>query len=684
MTIRRAIGYVFGLAAVLTVSASFGATAFPTIPDPICGVNQCWLGEPDKPSWVLTDADLVRLKAIGVNTVRLAVYPKEIGLDGTGLVWTKDKQFDPAVADSWKPDWRALDLVLDRLAKHGLTPYICPHPSPATWVTIYIPEDADSVLWLSRLIVNHVHEKYGDNVIYGWYENIWRNSMEPWHTGVYRHTLSAKFPTEWHRMLSKFYDDKIGELNKTWGSNYGSFAEIPVPDMGTVKGVPEDAYESRRTYDLRHAIDLLSREKLTAWKSEIHRLAPGAMWVGACLHDGFCGMHDTRAGNPPMCNWGISTYAITSDVLAADNYQPDGCLMTAYRTIEKIASIEGKSIMNVEINGSQPSSFRAIKKVGGPVRGALAWCAREDQFGLIADDGTPKVDRMNAAKELFRAMREQRKHFTEYVPGKVYVYFPQETYEYAVLKASQLDAYEHICDKLPPKDLEPVLTDELGKLPFDASVFVLEKHLPRKAIDILNSMGSRVVSPHAYFVDESGIRIERTFVPSDFYAQLNTVKGGKYLLDAFQRVEEKERNIAYRDMGTTILSSTELLKLNEIDHSIPPSLVDMIDGNFATRIMFADKQQEEIVDVKLPRESSVDGAFVETVTEDPGRTPAQIRVLVSEDGTQWKEVAKVTKVTRDRTHIRFPATRANLVRFDFGGSTHSLGTRVIEIGVLGQ
>ncbi|WP_319586116.1 discoidin domain-containing protein [uncultured Desulfobulbus sp.] len=677
---------------VVIGTAGLHASVFPKIPDVILGINQPGPSgiptdiEQSKSPWRLTDADIALFKGIGVNTIRIPVYPTNIGLDGTKLTWKRGDKFDAAEADKWTVDWSLLDATLDQFQRNGITPYICPHPYPlANWMTIYIPEDADRCLWFTSLIVKHVSAKYGNNVIYGWYENIWKNSMEPWYSGVYRYTLSSMFPAEWHRMLKNMYKGKIKSLNLAWNTHYKSFDEAPVWDLGTIRGIPADAYNNRRTYDLRTAIDLLSRERLLSWRTRLKQIAPGAMWAGACLHDGFDGYYDAQTGNPPACNWGIRTHAITSDVLAADNYQYPQKMLTAYRTIAKIAASEKKSYMAVEINGQSPAAFEAMMSASGSIRGALVWCGKEDAFGLIKTDDSTNKASLDAVKKLFTHLKDRKPEQTRYIPGTVYVYFPEETYRSAVLKSSHLDAYDHVCDTLSPSVFEPVFTSELLKLPGDAPIYVLEKYLPTKAIKAINQLGSRIICPYSYFVDENGRRIERSYVPKDFYADLQKSKYGAELLDAFMRVEEKEFNAAYKDEGAKAFTTSEFKSENEINPGALYNPMDLIDGDpVASRIVFADKLQDEYIDVELPVSKLVYGAFMETAFEDAGRRLANVTIRVSDDGKSWQDVYTTSAIKSDRIHIRFKPMMARFVRFDLGQSTDAIGTRLMEIGVLGR
>lgn len=681
---------VLMLGILFLLSVGLCAAEFQTIPDVILGVNQPGPAssseyDPAYP-WMLSDADIQLLKSGGVNTIRIPVYPKQIGLNGEKLTWNTGDSFNVDELNTLTPDWQLLDATLEQFQRNGITPYICPHPYPlVNWMTIYIPEDAERCLWYTSLIVKHVASKYGDNVIYGWYENIWKNSMQPWYTGVYRHSLSAQFPAEWHRMLEKMYKGDIKSLNKAWKTNYSSFDEAPVWDMGTIDGIPDEAFSTRRTYDLRTAIDLLSRERLISWREELRRLSPGALWMSACLHDGFDGYYDARAGNPPACNWSIRTHAITSDVLAADNYQHPRKLMTAYRTVAKIAAEEGKSFAAVEINAQSTAGFDALAEVGGPIKGALVWCGREDAFGLIKSDGTLREDSFNAMKKLFDLLKQKDSKTTKYKKGRVYVYYPEETYRSAVLKASFLDAYDHVCDNIAPTDFEPVLTNELNKIPKGNPIYVLEKNLPSKAIKIINKLGDQVISPYAYFVDENGNRVERSYYASDFYDDLLKSKYGTELMEAFLRAEEKECNVSFSDLGVKAYTTSEFASANEINRNKPYNPMDLIDGDsVASRVVFADKFQHEYIDIELAKTTEIYGAFVETAAEDKGRTPSQAAIKVSDDGKNWKRVDSVSNIKTDRAHLRFKPVSAKFVRFDFGYSTDSTGSRIMEVGVLGK
>jgi hypothetical protein len=648
------------------------AEAFPPIPELILGVN-AGTAELD-----LTDEDLSRLKAIGVNTVRFTVYPELIGVPRSAFSWTAEEYaFDPDEAGR-EIDWSRLDAFLQLLAAHELTPYVCPHPFPAQWQTIYLPEDAERVFWYSRVIVEHIHRTAGDRVLYGWYENIWRNSLKPWGSGRFSHHASPTFPELWRNTLRRLYQNDLGRLRRAWSVDAASFDELSIPDLGTPDDVPAGIYGTRGAYDLRLVTDILSRSRLRAWRREMRSLAPGALWAGACQH-GFYGMHDTCYGHQPKCNWSLRTHAQTGDMLAADTYVHGNQLGVFYRTVAKTAASENTDFLIAELNAAHPQQYDLIPRIGGPLRGVLVWCAKDaGGFGLLAEDGTPRPDRLDPLAALFAELESRADSLRSYSPGKVRVYYPEETYEYACLRRNHLDAYERVCETMPPEDLEPVLTPELETLPDDAVVFVLEKHLPSTAIRALERMGDRVVSWHTAFINENGTPVQRSTVPDDFRGRLRQCPGGAGLLEAFSRVEEKERNVAHLDLGTEVETSAEY----KAEYG-GNGLGNVIDGDaVASRVMFADTPQDQYIDVTLDREYDVYGAFVETAFEDPGRTPGRMLILVDDHEGGWREIAAATEISGDRIRVRFEAATTRRLRFDLGAD--GPGERIMELGVLAQ
>jgi len=670
---------------------SFATTTFPEIPKFIFGVNQYSVGHPAglAKHWPLTDDEAVYLKSVGCNTIKFPLYPSEVGIDEKQLMlWNTGDKFEDLGVDSWEPDWRSLDALLDWMVKHQITPLICPVAETRedwhtkAWMSLHVPEEAQRTIWYTNLVVDHVTAKYGDNVIYGWYENWWWNS--------YKHEKSAAFPAAFRVMLSKMYFGKIKSLNKAWKSDYRSFAEVEVPKVIVNGDIAEEAINSIRTYDLRRAMDLMQREVLTGIRQRISKVAPKAVWSGGCMLNEMGGMNDIRSVRPPRCTATMRTCAITSDIVAADIYSPRFLYYSFYRTVAKISAAEGKRFSVVEAAATKPETFGWIMDVGGPTAGTLAWAGKEDAYGFIKFDGTRREENANSFKELIDKTLADPDKYSVYKPGHIQVYFPEETYYYTISARNSMDAYQHICDNMSPEELEPVLTDELAKLPDDSPIYVLERTLPLKAIEVLNKLGSRVVCPHQYFIDEYGQRHERKFVDEDFYARLLSAPDGSKLLDAFQRVEEKENNVAFRFDGTTISSPSELAAVNQVISGRVNDLGQLIDGSIYEGVTFADKQQEEVVTLNLSTPQNIYGAFVQFYEGDgqnikASSLPQEIAVSTSMDGVEYSEVARIsgTDITM-RPHIRFKPILAKRIRISLGENTRNSGLKIEELGVIGQ
>ncbi len=676
----------------------YGATmpnVLPPLPQFLLGINQYSVPSPTStidPSqpMSITDAEYQQLKVdTGMNTVRFPLGPGSVGLDANLVsAWENGEVWDENVANGWPADWRGLDAVIDQFLRFGFTPYICAGaeiPGTRDWETMYIPEAARRAAWFTKLVAKHVHSKYGDNVVYGWYENI--NNLYP-HTYTNKYQSSAEFPAAFRSKLSTMYGGSISALNAAWASSYASFDQVDVPQLWDGTDIPESAYQSRRTYDLRKAMDLLSQDSLTTLRSELAQIAPGAIWAGGCLHDGFNGMHDGRTVKPVRCTASIATHALTSDVIAIDSYQLPNIFKVNYRVAAKAAYLQGKKFISVETLAWSTALNSAMLEVGGPTRGVLLWAGKEDMCGLIMANGTRREAAIAAAGNMFQTIRNNASTYATYQPGSARVYFPDETYEYMVLRGSHLDSYERLCDSLPVSSLEPVFTSELGSLPAGVPVFVLERRLPRAAIDALNALGSRVVCPHPSFIDESGQTVARSYVPPDFYAQLNSTANGPALLGAFQREEEKERSVSFPDLGAAVRTSSFLAPGSTWAYNLD---WNAIDGDHASGLVFADTSQTERIDVDLLQPRYIYGAGVQLFSGDiVGRARSVpeggITVKTSTNGTSWTTVATVPSgsITTDTVHIRFTARLARYARFELGSNTNGVGTQVIGVSLLAQ
>lgn len=676
---------------LMLTARSVPATTLPEIPEFIFGVNQYNVGHPAglAKHWPLTDDETDYLKSIGCNTIKFPLYPSEVGIDEERLMlWNTGDRFEDLGCDLWEPDWRSLDALLDWMIKHQITPFVCPVAETRedwgtkAWMSLHVPEEAQRTVWYTRLVIDHVTAKYGDNVIYGWYENWWWNS--------YKHEKSAEFPEAFRTMLSQMYSGKIKALNRAWNANYKSFDEVGVPTLMINGDISETAINNIRTYDLRRAMDLMQREVLMGIKDYVSRVAPKAIWSGGCMLNELGGLSDIRSVRTPRTNATMRTCAITSDIVAADLYAPQYLYYSYYRTLAKISAVEGKRFSVVEAAATKPETFVWIAEVGGPTAGTLAWAGKEDAYGFITFDGTRREENAHKFKELTETMLSNAKRYREYTRGRIQVYFPEETYYYSISERNSMDAYQHICDHMHPEELEPVLTDELAKLPKGSLIYVIERTLPLKAIEVLNRLGNRVICPHEYFIDEFGRRHDRTCVDEDFYGRLLSTPDGEKLLDTFLRVEEKENNLAYRYYGTTITSPSELAPVNLVIPGRENDLTQLIDGSIFEGVTFADKKQHEIVTLKLPFPRTIYGAFVQFYEGDgqnvhASELPKEITVSISLDCVNFSEVAKISG--RDitiRPRARFEPILARWIMIDFGENDRDSGLRIEELGVIGQ
>ncbi|RKX37349.1 MAG: hypothetical protein DRP64_17325, partial [Verrucomicrobia bacterium] len=349
----------------------------PHIPELIFGVNQFGVGKPDSEGrhWPLTDDEAEWLKSLGCNTIRFPLYPDEVGIDENRfLEKTEDGRFDPSSLG--EGDWRSLDGVIDWMIEHQLTPNVCPSPEfhtsdgwqSKTWMSLHVPGNADRSLWFTRFVVDHLSKKYGDQIIYGWYEDWW------WNT--YKHEDSVRFPGVFREKLAEMYNESIRELNAAWKSSYTDFDQIKVPTLldgnsgDAGRGVATSAINSRRTYDLRKAMDLLHRDRLTEMHDYIKRKAPGALWIGPCLLNQIAGLADMHTVSLPRCNATAMTLAMTSDQVSADLYTDTREYYSHYRIYSKIAATQGKKLLIVEVPAIKPRAFGMVADVGGPSGGA--------------------------------------------------------------------------------------------------------------------------------------------------------------------------------------------------------------------------------------------------------------------------------------------------------------------------
>jgi len=636
--------------------------------------------------WPLTDEDAAYLKSLGCNAIRFPLYPSEVGIDERKfLTWPEDGSFDPSGFGT--PDWRSLDAVMDWMIRHQFTPNVCPSPevredwTTKAWMSLHVPENAQRTIWFTQLVVDHLTARYGDQIVYGWYENWWWNS--------FKHEQSKRFPAAFRQKLAEMYDHKIKALNKAWNTTCQSFAEVEIPRLmaATGGGVDPAAINSRRTYDLRRAMD---RDVLRKLRADIKRKAPGAKWIGGCLLNSVGALADIRSATVPSCAASMRTAAETGDFISADLYSDSLEYYSHYRTLSKFAAVAGTRLFIAEVPAVKPRAFQLVAEVGGPSAGAMAWSGREDVWGLIKGDGTRRIENGQAWKSLHQTYTGNPGRFATYQPGTVHVYFPEETLNYSVSDRNHIDAFNHICDDMKPEDLELVLTDELDKLPRNVRVFVLELTLPERAIKQLAKVGNRIFSPHAFFVDENGKKHPRKISRRDFFAELQALPEGEKLLDVFRRVEEKTDHVAFWFDGAEIFTTSALALHNDVLPGRPNKLTNLTDGSHTDGITFADVEQDESVTITLKTPRRIHGAFVDYFEGDgqqtpPSRIPDKVVLSVSLDGKIYAPVASLTgAVVGARSRVRFTPVAASYLRFEFGKNTARRGLRLVEIGVIGK
>lgn len=694
---REALRLIYyGIAAVMCLAmVALGQNptstqaALPHIPSVLFGVNQYNVGPPEQLAkyWPINDDDAAYLKSLGCNAIRFPLYPSEVGIDERKLVtWRQDGGFDPSALGT--PDWRSLDTLMDWMVRHQFTPNVCPSPevrgdwTTKTWMSLHVPENAERTVWFTKLVVDHLTEKYGDQIVYGWYESWW------WNT--YKHESSVRFPAAFRAKLSAMKGGKIESLNLDWGTTYRSFDEVEVPRLMKDGAVDPAAINSRRTFDFRQAMDLLQRDVLTGLHAAIKQKAPGAKWIGGCLLNSVGALADIRSATVPSSMHSMRTAAMTGDFISADLYSDSLEYYSHYRTLSKFAAVEGKKLFIAEVPGVKPRSFKLVADVGGPSAGAMAWVGKEDLWGLIKGDGTRRLENGKAWNELSKAYTANKERYASYKPGTVHVYFPEETLNYSISDLNHVDAFNYICDHMKPGELELVLTDELSALPPGTPIYVLERTLPLAAIQELERRGGDVVTLHDWFMDENGRKHLRKTAGGDVFKRLLTLPGGEKLLDVFQRVEERANSASFSFDGARITSPSALAEANAVLPDRPNRLENLINGDTISGITFSDRAQEESFTIQLAKERRIYGAFMDFFSGDgqfnaPSRMPERVIISISDDGKDFKQVAAISgKDLQMRSRCRFAPVTASWVRFDFGINQSGSGLRLVNAAVLGQ
>ena len=700
---------------VFVASAGGGVSAgdkkLPPIPDMMYGVNQYSVGPPKDAAsgWPLTAGVIRYLKSeLGINTVRFPLYPAEVGIDGKLLTnWKPGETFDAEKADrEWKFDWRSLDRVMDVLLEAGVTPHVSPaiedgSPQWASklWPRLYHPENFERCLWFTTRVARHLQEKYGDRIAYSYFENWWWVSLEP------PGKMNWRLPPLFREELKALYKGDLAALNRNWKTEYASFDEIGIPplslDYGDESGRPEwqlglgkanpEMIDTPQARDTRIVMDRLYLRNLRAISAAVKEISPGALWCGPSGCNEMSGLYDMRSSPAMRLNASMMTLAQGSDVLFIDTYGPPAVLKANYRTAAKVAHAYGKKILISEVGARQPDAFPAVSEVGGASRGSLIWCgmdaADDSEYGILTLSGAAIPARLLAAKGLADAMRQHPRNFETYRPGRLLVYAPLEIWSYSLLKKNHVDAYMRLFETIPAGDIEPVLTAELAGLPKDAPIFVFDKVLPREAIKELERRKSQVVCPHREWIDENGVKYPRADVSdSGFFDSLLKLRDGRAVFDAFRSAVDNENAVTYHDLGAEASSPSELAEKNVVISGRSNEWKNVIDGSIFDGVTLATKPQQELLNIKLPKEENLSAAFVDFYQGDgqkvgPSRLPQSIRVLISSDGREFREVAKAGTVPgKYYYHMDFPSVPARFIRFDFGYNHHGEGLRLVNVG----
>ena len=683
----------------------------PPIPELMYGVNQYSVGPPKDAAsgWPLTTGVIRYLKSeLGINTVRFPLYPAEVGIDGKQLTnWKPGETFDAEKADrEWKFDWRSLDGVMDVLLEAGVTPHVSPSIEDGSlqwasklWPRLYHPENFERCLWFTTRVAKHLQEKYGDRIAYSYFENWWWVSLEP------PAKMNWRLPPLFREELKALYKGDLAALNRNWKTEYSSFDEIDIPplslEFGDESGRPEwqrglgkanpEMIDTPQARDTRIVMDRLYLRHLRAISAAVKKISPGALWCGPSGCNEMTGLYDMRSSPGVRLNSTLMTLAQGSDVLFIDTYGPPSVLKANYRTAAKVAHVYGKKIFISEISGRQMDAFPAVAEVGGATRGSLIWCgmdAHDDsEYGLLTLSGTPIPARMLAAKGLADAIRQHPGNFETYRPGRLLVYIPLEIWSYSLLKSNHVDAYMRLFETIPADDIEPVLTAELADLPKGARIFVFDKVLPREAIKELERRGKQVVCPHREWIDENGKTYPRTADSgSGFFDELLKLRDGKAVFDAFRSAVDNENAVTYHYLGAEASSPIELAEKNVVIGGRPNEWNNAIDGSLSDGITLATKAQQELLNIKLPKEESLSAAFVDFYQGDgqkvgPSRLPRSIRVLTSVDGREFREVGRAgTQPGKFYYHLDFPKESAGFIRFDFGYNDGGEGLRIVNVG----
>ncbi len=462
----------------------------------------------------LTAEDMKLLTGIGLNAMKIPVYGAHVGLDETPFFLKKDKQ--PLF------DFSQLDRRLELFLEYEVMPVICPHKGDS-WCAGHIIDDLmyeDTRRYVEAL-VEHIHKRFGP-VIYGFFETelagVYLHRIHKLASYYYQHSQS--FRDSYIKHLKDMYSD-IGELNQAYGTNYTSFEQCPVPQLGKVplevhprvaRGslsvtesrepeFSEDSTENIIYYDLKRIFSALSAERYNQIGEMIKEISPGSEYWGPCVQLEF--MFDTRqihsdtylsAVGPTLCDLAKQPYI---DCLHVDTYRETPFLAAAeWRIAAKAAQKYNKRLIISEVGGENGDKFiRALDGLlygADNLRGAMIWDAKsnecnEEGFGILNMKGEPRPLWYEQAGKFFSILQKGAKFYQEYHKGDVEVYFPH--YSLNVIQqgnASLKKTIQLMADFLEVGyKPEPIFDDEVARGEF-SQLWIYSYYMTSEAIKFIS------------------------------------------------------------------------------------------------------------------------------------------------------------------------------------------------------
>ncbi|MCD6232096.1 hypothetical protein J7K28_05680 [Candidatus Aerophobetes bacterium] len=411
------------------------------IPDFIVGCN-------DHFSTSLNAEDMNLLTAIGLNSMKIPVYGKDIGSDEVPFFQKKNKE---------NFDFSQLDRRLELLAKYNVIPVICPHKGNQ-WGPGFIIDDLmyEDTKRHTQVLVEHIHKKFGP-VIYGFFETELdgRYLHQEGNYASYYYQYSKSFKNLYIKMLKIIYKD-IDNLNASYKTSYSSFEECPLPSLGKVplkthrvqenlpteeisqNDFPLNSIENIIYFDLKRIISQVSAERYNEIGKLIKEVSPGSEYWGPCIQLEFLldarQIHSDNYLSPVGPTPSDLAKQPQIDCLHVDTYRETPFLEASeWKIAAKIAKNYNKKLIISEVGGENGDKF--IKALDGlllgadNLRGAMIWDAKsgessEEGFGILDKEGNPRKLWYEQAKKFFSTLIIGKDFYKEYHKGDIEVYFP--------------------------------------------------------------------------------------------------------------------------------------------------------------------------------------------------------------------------------------------------------------------